>query len=106
MTRAAALPTLLLLVAACSSAPTTERPSVPGRPEVQRPDGVEPDGLAEIRDTLGEQRSAARERTDALVVKPNDLSQTNDDASWLETAYSWVGESIAQVVGLWRLLGL
>ncbi len=106
MTRAAALPTLVLLAAACSSAPTTDRPQVPGRPEVQRPDGVEPDGLADIRDTLGEQRSAARERTDALVVHPNELQTTTEDATWLETAYSWVGESIAQVIGLWRHLGL
>ena len=103
--RGAILPTAVLLLAGCASAPTTDRPQVPDRPEVQRPDGVEPDGLATMRDSIGEQRAAARERENALVVKPNALSTTSTDPAWYETALNWAGNSIGQVAGLWKLLG-
>jgi hypothetical protein len=103
--RGALLLTAVLAAAGCSSAPTTDRPAVPDRPEVQRPDGVEPEGLADMRDSLGEQRAAARERENALVVKPNALQQTSEDATWYENAYSWIGNSVGQIAGFWRHLG-
>ena len=85
--RAAALAFTLsaALAAGCSSAPSMDRPQVPNRPEVQRPDGVEPSGLAGIRDSIGEQRAAARERENALNVTPNTLSTTST-TPWYETA--------------------
>jgi hypothetical protein len=104
--RGVVLLTAVLLAAGCSSAPTTDRPQVPDRPEVQRPDGVEPEGLADMRDAIGQQRAAAREQENALVVKPNALNQTTLDEPWYDTAINWVGSSIGQVAGLWKLLGL
>jgi hypothetical protein len=97
---------LLLVVAACSSAPTTDRPQVPDRPEVHRPEGVEPDGLSAMRDDIGGQRAAARERENALVVKPNALQTTSMDEPWYETAIGWVGRSVGQAASVWKLLGL
>ena len=104
--RGVVLLTAVLVAAGCSSAPTTERPQVPDRPEVQRPDGVEPEGLADMRDTLGEQRAAARERENALVVKPSSMSTTTLDEPWYDTALNWFGKSVGQVARFWELFGL
>jgi hypothetical protein len=104
--RGVLLLTAVLLATGCSSAPTTDRPQVPDRPEVQRPDGVEPEGLADMRDTLGEQRSAARERENALVLKPNSMQTTTMDEPWYDTALNWMGKSVGQFTSIFKVLGL
>jgi len=96
----------VLCLAACSSAPTAERQQLPDRPEVQRPDGVEPEGLADMRESLGDQRAAARERENALVMKPNALSTSPTEASWSDEAMSWAGGIFSDLVGLLRFLRL
>src|SRR5688572_23614021 len=76
----------LLLLGACASDPTMERSTVPDRPEVQRPEGLEPEGLAEVRNTLAAQRMEARERENTLTLQPNALSTTTE-TPWYESVF-------------------
>jgi hypothetical protein len=76
----AALLLTVLVAGACASQPSTDRPTV-DRPEVPRPEGVEPSGLTDMRNAIGEQRTAARARDNALNINPQSLS-TNPDQSW------------------------
>lgn len=94
--RHAAFLTAALLLGACSSQPATDRAVLPDRPEVHRPEGVEPDGLADIRSQLAAQRGEARERDNALNLRAAPMSQTSDP--WYETAWNffdgfmkWIG---------------
>jgi uncharacterized lipoprotein YmbA len=96
----------VLLLAACSSAPTADRQELPDRPEVPRPEGVEPEGLADMRESLADQRAAAREHENAVVTKPNTLQTTSDEPTWAQEALGWAGNTFGQVAGLLRLLGL
>lgn len=89
----------LLVLGACASTPSTERSYVPGRPEVPRPEGVEPDGLVEVRDSLGEQRSEARELENALSITPTELA-SGIAPTWYETALSPF-TSLLGFLGLW-----
>lgn len=94
-------PTLALVVClglcgACASAPETDRPAVPDRPEVNRPEGLEPEGLADIRSSIGAQRTAARERSNALMMTPNELSTTST-TPWYETAL-WPVVQVADLI--------
>ena len=82
----AALLASALCCGACASAPSTERPSV-DRPEIQRADSVEPAGLTEMRNSIGDQRAAARDTTNALSLTPNTLSQ-HPDQTFLESVFS------------------
>lgn len=77
----AALLLLLPLLAACAS-DGAERHALPDRVQPQRPDGLEPDGVAEMRDTLGERREANRELMDATLIQPQEL-ETNS-GSWFD----------------------
>ena len=95
-TTALTLVACLGLCTACASSPETDRPIVPDRPEVNRPEGVEPEGLADIRSSIGEQRAAARERENALVLTPNELSTTSM-TPWYETAL-WPVVQIADLI--------
>jgi hypothetical protein len=95
MRNAALLLTAALAAGACSSQPTADRPGSPDRPEVMRPEGVEPDGLAEMRDTLGAQRAQAREQDNALNLTPT--SATPADQSFLESIFSPVGSALKSV---------
>ncbi len=79
---------LLALLGACSSQPQAGRPSVPDRPEVQRPDGVEPSGLADIRDELASQRQESRDRENALLLHPDTLTTHPTSTPWYETLLS------------------
>jgi hypothetical protein len=87
MRRTLPLCAILLLASACASAPSTERPYVPGRPEVPRPEGIESEGLTEVRDAIGEQRSEARELENALNITPTELA-SGLAPTWYETALS------------------
>jgi len=59
-----------------------------------------------MRDSIGEQRAAARERDNALVVKPNALQQDPQQQSWFGSALSWSGETLLEAVRFWKLFGL
>ncbi len=98
MRAATLLPTVVLVLAACSSAPSTDRSVLPDRPDVERPDGLVPDGLNDMRNSLADQRSQARDMENALMVKPNALSQTPTDSSLTDTLLS-------PFTGLWHLVG-
>jgi hypothetical protein len=98
MRAATLLPTVVLVLTACSSAPSTDREALPDRPDVQRPDGLVPDGLTDVRNQLADQRATAREQENALMIKPNALSQTPSDSSFTDTLLS-------PFTGLWHLLG-
>ena len=89
----AALLLTLVLAGACSSTPTTDRPGSPDRPEVPRPEGVEPEGLSDMRDTLGEQRSEAREMDNALNVNRSSAS-TYSDETFLESMFNPVADAM------------
>jgi hypothetical protein len=95
MRRAALLPTVLLL-GACSSQPTTDRAVLPERPEVHRPDGVEPDGLLEMRSALAAQRAEARERDNALNMRAAPMSETGQP--WYEQAWEFF-DGFAKFIG-------
>lgn len=73
---------LLLLAAACSSEPTSDR-MVVDRPEVERP-AVEPEGLTEMRDTLAAQRAETREQENALMLHSDSMS-TDPTMPWYES---------------------
>ena len=88
------LPVVLATLAACSSQPEMDRASVPDRPEVQRPDGVEPDGLADMRDTLASQRAEARERENATIITPNAMT-THPTTPWYESVFNTVGDVLS-----------
>lgn len=90
---------ILLVVSACASAPSTERSYVPDRPEVPRPEGIESEGLTEVRDSLGEQRSEARELENALNITPTELASALAP-TWYETAFSPI-TSVLGFFGLW-----
>jgi hypothetical protein len=102
MRATALLPVVLAAAAACSSQPEMGRPSVPDRPEVQRPEGIEPEGLAEVRDTLGAQRAEAREMENATLISPNALS-THPTTPWYESVYDTVGNTLGSAM---RFLGM
>ena len=93
MRAAALLSVVLAVLAACSSQPEMDRPSVPDRPEVMRPDGVEPEGLADVRDTLGAQRAEARERENATLITPNEMS-THPTTPWYSSVMSTVSSAL------------
>lgn len=76
---------LLLLAAACASQPSMDRPSVPDRPVAQRPDGLEPAGLTEVRDSISGQRAEARSRENAMLINRSDLSTNPTGPTWYET---------------------
>ena len=99
MRSAALLPVVLAVLAACSSQPEMDRASVPDRPEVMRPDGVEPDGLADMRDTLAGQRAEARERENAAIITPNAMS-THPTTPWYESVLDTVGSALSYF-GVW-----
>ncbi len=78
---------LLLLLGACASQPTNDaRPEVPDRVTANRPDGTVPDGLADVRSTLADQRATTLERENALSASPTQLTTTPTTpwySSWL-----------------------
>jgi hypothetical protein len=84
---------VVLAAAACSSQPEMDRPSVPDRPEVARPEGVEPEGLSEMRDTLSSQRAEARERENATIISPNSLS-THPTTPWYDSVLGTVESAL------------
>lgn len=90
---------LALWTAACSSQPEMDRPAVPDRPEVQRPEGVEPEGLAEVRDSLAEQRAEARERENATLITPNEMG-THPTTPWYASVLNPVFDAL-RFFGLW-----
>ena len=65
---------------------------MPDRPEVMRPKGVEPEGLADVRDTLGEQRAEARERENATLITPNEMS-THPTTPWYDSVFRTVSDA-------------
>jgi hypothetical protein len=77
----------LLALSACSSQPVASRPTLPDRPEVHRPDGMEPEGLADIRDMLAAQRGETRALENATLVQPATLSP-HSTTPWYETVFS------------------
>ena len=93
------LPVVLAAATACSSQPEMDRPAVPDRPEVQRPEGVEPEGLTEMRDSIGAQRAEARERENATIITPNAMS-THPVTPWYDTVLNTVADAI-RFVGGW-----
>lgn len=93
------LPAVLVVLGACSSAPSTEHAYVPDRPEVPRPAELETEGLAEVRDSLGEQRSTARELENALNIHPTEIA-SQMAPTWYETALSPF-TSVLGFFGLW-----
>lgn len=95
LSRLALLAGLLAAPAACSSQPSTDRPASPSRPEVQRPAGVEPDGLADVRDALADQRAETREMENVLLVKPD--TQTVNPSTWVEDVLTFP----LRFLGLW-----
>lgn len=93
------LPVVLACAAACSSQPEMDRPAVPDRPEVQRPEGVEPEGLAEMRDSLSEQRTEARARENATIITPNAMG-THPTTPWYESTLNTMADAL-RFFGLW-----
>jgi hypothetical protein len=88
-----------LFLAACSSAPTTDRATLPDRPEVHRPEGAEPEGLAEMRETIAAQRAEARERDNALNFRATPMSQT-PNTPWYEDAFEFLGGAVRWAAGV------
>lgn len=80
-------PLLLLAVVACGS-DGPQRSHVPDRPQVQRPDGLEPDGVVEMRETLAGQRADSRAAMDAALIQSNELE--TDEGSWLDGLWNGV----------------
>lgn len=93
------LPVVLAAAAACSSQPEMDRPAVPDRPEVQRPEGLEPEGLAEMRDAIGSQRAEARERENATIITPNAMG-THPTTPWYESTLNTVSDAL-RFFGVW-----
>jgi len=96
MKTAALLLTIVLVLGACSSQPSTDRPGSPDRPEVVRPEGVEPAGLADMRDTLGSQRADARAMDNALNLNSTSASPVSDQ-TFLESIFSPVANAMHYV---------
>ena len=94
----AVLPLVLAVLAACSSQPEMDRPSVPDRPEVQRPEGVEPEGLAEMRDTIASQRAEARELENAAIITPNAMG-THPTTPWYDPVLDTVSDLVMFLAG-------
>jgi hypothetical protein len=88
--------TALLVLGACSSTPSTDRPGSPDRPEVPRPEGVEPAGLADMRDTLGAQRADARAMDNALNVNSTSATMPSDQ-TFLESVFSPVANTMQSI---------
>jgi len=93
MKHAALLLTIVLAAGACSSTPSTDRPGSPDRPEVPRPEGVEPEGLADMRDTIGAQRAEARAEDNALNIHPTSATQYSDQ-TFLESIFTPVADAM------------
>jgi hypothetical protein len=93
MRGAASLLVVLVSAAACSSQPAIDRQSVPDRPEVQRPEGVEPEGLTDMRNELSDQRGEARARENAAIITPNAMG-THPTTPWYETALNTVWDAL------------
>jgi hypothetical protein len=93
MKHAALLLTIVLAAGACSSTPSTDRPGSPDRPEVPRPEGVEPEGLADMRDTIGEQRAEARTQDNALNVHSTSATQYSDQ-TFFESIFTPVADAM------------
>ena len=98
MRAAALLPVVLAVAAACSSQPEMDRPAVPDRPEVQRPEGLEPEGLAEMRDAIGAQRAEARERENATIITPNAMG-THPVNPWYDSVLDTVSDAVMFLAG-------
>jgi hypothetical protein len=96
MKNAALLLTVVLAAGACSSTPSTDRPGSPDRPEVVRPEGVEPAGLAEMRDTLGAQRAEARTEENALNVHSTSATMPSDQ-TFLESIFSPIANTMQTI---------
>lgn len=81
----------LLALSACASQPSADRSTVPDLAAAQRPDGVVPDGVTEVRDTLAAQRAETRAQENALNLRPNTLSAT-PAMPWYESVLSSVAD--------------
>jgi hypothetical protein len=81
----------LLVLAACSSQPTSGRPSVDRGMDSPRPEGVVPDGLAEQRAILADQRATTREQENAVNFSPNTLT-TNPESNWFDSTLSTLAD--------------
>lgn len=100
MRRTLPLAAILLVATACASAPSTERPYVPGRPEVPRPEGIESEGLAEVRDSLAAQRTEAREMENVLNFSPTELDALGGP-TWYESAIFQPITSVLEFLKIW-----
>lgn len=91
--------TAALAMGACSSQPSMDRPGAPGRPEIPRPEGVEPEGLTEMRDTLSAQRSDARSMDNALNLNATPATQYSDQ-TFLESIFTPIADAMEFVRGI------
>ena len=64
--------TLMLSLAGCASDGPT-RPELPDRPSVERPEGLVPDGVSEMREGLADRRAASRDLMDTTLIQPAKL---------------------------------
>ena len=83
MSRTAVVALLLLIpiLTACAS-DGPQRQSLPDRVQPQRPDGLEPDGVADMRSTLADRRSASREMMDTQLIQAEELD--TNSGSWFD----------------------
>lgn len=105
-----AFPVLLATVAAAASGPGCasagpERPVLPGRPTVERPDGLVPEGVTEMRESLAEMRAENRERMDTALVRKTTLSETPTGPTFWDSVGDALGSAVdvlsLRALGIW-----
>lgn len=86
MSRTAVVALLFLIpIATACASDGPQRQSVPDRVQPQRPDGLEPHGVADMRSTLADRRSASREMVDTQLIQAEELD--TDSGSWLDGVF-------------------
>jgi hypothetical protein len=91
-------------VSGCASDGPTH-PTLPDRPTVERPDGITPDGVAEMRETISDRRSASRDLMDTTLVTPSTLDTNEagpDFLGYLGTLTGYALDALSlQTFGIW-----
>lgn len=91
------------LLPGCASGP--QRPELPSRPEAQRPDGLVPEGVTEMREHLADMRAENRDRMDAAIVRPTTLSESPTGPGFWDHVGNAIGKSVdfltLRALGVW-----
>jgi hypothetical protein len=91
-------------VSGCASDGPTHA-TLPDRPTVERPDGITPDGVAEMRETMADRRSASRDLMDSTLVTSSALDTNEpgpDFLGYLGTLTGYALDALSlQTFGIW-----